>query len=122
MAIPERVARISGIMAQTPQRQPGILPGAVLGDRAMWQFSQTVGFFVGFAHGRPRAAVSLQGCKKDFTITSGTLFASHKLPLKAYLAAIAGHPSRCVKQRTRPADARCQEINCSGRLGVCTGT
>src|SRR3954449_12824699 len=30
-----------------------------------------------------------RGCKKDFTITSGTLFASHKLPLRCYLAAIA---------------------------------
>ena len=30
-----------------------------------------------------------QGCRADFSITSGTLFASHKLPLKAYLAAIA---------------------------------
>src|SRR5438045_1629210 len=30
-----------------------------------------------------------KACGKDFTITSGTLFASHKLPLKAYLAAIA---------------------------------
>ena len=28
-------------------------------------------------------------CVKDFTVTSGTLFASHKLPLRAYLAAIA---------------------------------
>src|SRR3954470_3651482 len=28
-------------------------------------------------------------CRKDFTITSGTLFGSHKLPLKGYLAAIA---------------------------------
>src|SRR5271154_79509 len=28
-------------------------------------------------------------CGKDFTITSGTLFASHKLPLRTYLAAIA---------------------------------
>src|ERR1700730_7227795 len=28
-------------------------------------------------------------CSKDFTITSGTLFASHKLPLRGYLAAIA---------------------------------
>src|SRR4051794_23884661 len=28
-------------------------------------------------------------CSKDFSITSGTLFASHKLPLRAYLAAIA---------------------------------
>jgi transposase-like protein len=28
-------------------------------------------------------------CAKDFTLTSGTLFASHKLPLQSYLAAIA---------------------------------
>ncbi len=28
-------------------------------------------------------------CKADFSITSGTLFASHKLPLRSYLAAIA---------------------------------
>jgi transposase-like protein len=30
-----------------------------------------------------------RACKADFSITSGTLFASHKLPLRAYLAAIA---------------------------------
>lgn len=30
-----------------------------------------------------------KGCAKDFTITSGTLFASHKMPLRVYLAAIA---------------------------------
>lgn len=30
-----------------------------------------------------------KGCVKDFSITSGTLFASHKLPLRCYLAAIA---------------------------------
>lgn len=30
-----------------------------------------------------------KGCKKDFTITSGTLFASYKLPLRRYQAAIA---------------------------------
>jgi transposase-like protein len=30
-----------------------------------------------------------RACVKDFTITSGTLFASHKLPLRGYLAAIA---------------------------------
>jgi len=30
-----------------------------------------------------------KACGKDFSITSGTLFASHKLPLKGYLAAIA---------------------------------
>lgn len=30
-----------------------------------------------------------RGCKKDFSIASGTLFASHKLQLRCYLAAIA---------------------------------
>jgi len=30
-----------------------------------------------------------KACAKDFTITSGTLFAAHKAPLRAYLAAIA---------------------------------
>ena len=30
-----------------------------------------------------------RACGKDFSITSGTLFACHKLPLRCYLAAIA---------------------------------
>ena len=30
-----------------------------------------------------------RACRKEFSITSGTLFASHKLPLRIYLAAIA---------------------------------
>jgi len=30
-----------------------------------------------------------KACRKDFSITSGTLFASHKLPLRSYLMAIA---------------------------------
>jgi transposase-like protein len=38
-------------------------------------------------NGAPR--FRCRACKKDFSVTSGTLFASHKLPLKAYLAAIA---------------------------------
>jgi transposase-like protein len=38
-------------------------------------------------NGAPR--FRCRGCKKDFSITSGTLFASHKLPLRIYLAAIA---------------------------------
>jgi transposase-like protein len=37
--------------------------------------------------GAPR--FECRACKKDFSITSGTLFASHKLPLRGYLAAIA---------------------------------
>ncbi len=39
------------------------------------------------AKGAPR--YRCRGCAKDFSITSGTLFASHKLPLRGHLAAIA---------------------------------
>jgi transposase-like protein len=39
------------------------------------------------SNGAPR--FRCRACKGDFSITSGTLFASHKLPLRAYLAAIA---------------------------------
>src|ERR1700735_3139375 len=39
------------------------------------------------ANGAPR--FRCRACAKDFSITSGTLFASHKLPLRSYLAAIA---------------------------------
>jgi transposase-like protein len=38
-------------------------------------------------NGSPR--FRCRACRKDFSITSGTLFASHKLPLRGYLAAIA---------------------------------
>ena len=38
-------------------------------------------------NGAPR--FRCRACRKDFSLTSGTLFASHKLPLRMYLAAIA---------------------------------
>jgi transposase-like protein len=40
---------------------------------------------------RPNGSLRFRcsACAKDFSITSGTLFASHKLPLRMYLAAIA---------------------------------
>src|SRR3954466_1024851 len=40
---------------------------------------------------RPNGSLRFRcrACRKDFSITSGTLFASHKLPLRGYLAAIA---------------------------------
>ncbi len=40
---------------------------------------------------RPNGALRFRckACRKDFTVTSGTLFAFHKLPLRNYLAAIA---------------------------------
>ena len=40
---------------------------------------------------RPSGALRFRckACRKDFSITSGTLFAFHKMPLRTYLAAIA---------------------------------
>ena len=40
---------------------------------------------------RPNGSLRFRcrACARDFTLTSGTLFASHKLPLRMYLAAIA---------------------------------
>ncbi|HWD26551.1 MAG TPA: IS1595 family transposase [Rhizomicrobium sp.] len=40
---------------------------------------------------RPNGALRFRckACRADFSITSGTLFASHKLPIRSYLAAIA---------------------------------
>ena len=38
---------------------------------------------------RPSGAPRCRGCGKDFSITSGTLFASRKMKLRGYLAAIA---------------------------------
>jgi hypothetical protein len=40
---------------------------------------------------RPNGALrwSCKGCKGDFSLTSGTLFAFHKLPLRSYLMAVA---------------------------------
>ena len=51
-----------------------------------------------------------KGCKKDFTVTSGTLFASHKLPLKSYLAAIAVF---CNEVRDKSALALSRDLGLS---------
>jgi transposase-like protein len=44
-----------------------------------------------YAARRPSGALRYRckACRKDFSLTSGTLFASHKLPLQTYLAAVA---------------------------------
>ena len=49
-------------------------------------------------------------CKKDFTLTSGTLFASHKLPLRCYLAAIAIF---CNEVKGKSALALSRDLNVS---------
>src|ERR1700680_260565 len=41
-----------------------------------------------------------KACRKDFSVTSGTLFAFHKLPLRSYLLAIASrHDGLCGRRR-----------------------
>jgi transposase-like protein len=51
-----------------------------------------------------------RSCKKDFTITSGTLFASAKLPLRCYLAAIAIF---CNEVKGKSALALSRDLNVS---------
>src|SRR5262249_41732952 len=51
-----------------------------------------------------------RACKRDFTITSGTLFASHKLPLRCYLAAIAIF---CNEVKGKSALALSRDLNVS---------
>jgi transposase-like protein len=51
-----------------------------------------------------------KGCKKDFTITAGTLFASAKLPLRCYLAAIAIF---CNEVKGKSALALSRDLNVS---------
>jgi transposase-like protein len=45
----------------------------------------------GYECRRPNGVLRFRcsACAKDFTLTSGTIFSSHKLPLQTYLAAIA---------------------------------
>jgi transposase-like protein len=51
-----------------------------------------------------------RACTKDFSITSGTLFASHKLPLRCYLAAIAIF---CNEVKGKSALALSRDLNVS---------
>ena len=59
-------------------------------------------------NGSPR--FRCRACHKDFSITSGTLFASHKLPLRAYLAAIAIF---CNEVKGKSALALSRDLNVS---------
>lgn len=51
-----------------------------------------------------------RACVKDFSITSGTLFASHKLPLRCYLAAVAIF---CNEVKGKSALALSRDLNVS---------
>ena len=61
---------------------------------------------------RPKGSIRYRcrACTKDFTVTSGTLFASHKLPLRGYLAAIAIF---CNEVKGKSALALSRDLNVS---------
>src|SRR5579872_5057934 len=50
-----------------------------------------------------------KACGKDFSVTSGTLFAFHKMPLRNYLAAIAIF---CNEVKGKSALALSRDLNC----------
>jgi transposase-like protein len=60
-------------------------------DNAGKAFCPNCGCPIVYSCRRPNGAPRwrCKACRKDFSVTSGTLFAHHKLPLKAYLLAIA---------------------------------
>ena len=59
---------------------------------------------------RPGGALRFRckACRKDFSLTSGTLFASHKLPLRTYLAAIGIF---CNEVKGKSALALCRDLD-----------
>ncbi len=60
---------------------------------------------------RPSGALRFRckACRKDFSITSGTLFAFHKMPLRQYLAAIAIFINEC---KGKSALAMSRDLDC----------
>ncbi len=59
------------------------------------------------ANGAPRWRC--KACRKDFSVTSGTIFAFHKMPLRNYLAAIAIF---CNEVKGKSALALSRDLNC----------
>ena len=59
------------------------------------------------ANGAPRWRC--KACRKDFSVTSGTLFAFHKMPLRQYLAAIAIF---CNEVKGKSALALSRDLDC----------
>jgi hypothetical protein len=67
---------------------------------------------------RPSGAIRFRckACRKDFSVSSGTLFAYHKMPLRNYLAAIAIFVNE-VKGKTALAISR--DLDVPDRAGKC---
>ncbi len=70
---------------------------------------------------RPNGALRFRckACRKDFSLTSGTLFAFHKLPLQTYLAAIVIF---CNEVKGKSALALAATWTCSTRPRGCCPT
>jgi transposase-like protein len=60
---------------------------------------------------RPNGALRFRckACRKDFSVTSGTLFAHHKMPLQTYLAAVAIF---CNEVKGKSALALSRDLDC----------
>jgi hypothetical protein len=69
---------------------------------------------------RPSGALRFRckACRKDFSVTSGTLFAFHKMPLRNYLAAIAIF---CNEVKGRAALALSRDLDCQYKTAFVLG-
>ncbi len=62
------------------------------------------------ANGAPRWRC--KACRKDFSVTSGTLFAFHKMPLRSYLAALAAIAIFVNEVKGKSALALSRDLDC----------
>ncbi len=79
-----KVLRLSDLEAET------MLAGIRWPDNAGKPVCPHCGCTIAYEARRPSGALRFRckACRKDFSLTSGTLFAFHKLPLQTYLAAV----------------------------------
>jgi transposase-like protein len=79
-----KVLRLSDLEAETT------FAGIRWPDNAGKPVCPHCGCFITYEARRPSGALRFRckACRKDFSLTSGTLFAFHKLPLQTYLAAV----------------------------------
>ena len=78
---------------------------------------------------KTRKVFRCKGCSYQFTVTSGTIFASRKLPIRDYLLAIAisvngakGHAALQLSVDCRPQDDNQRRADCCGKVNGRTGS
>src|SRR5712671_6249895 len=86
-----RTLSLASVMRMSDEEAERVFVKLRWSDNDRNAFCPHCGCLIVYSCRRPNGAPRrrCKACRKDFSVTSGTLFASHKLPLKSYLLAIA---------------------------------